>query len=235
MADGMLHRAGETARSDNIFGILYAEDFDEPAPGIAAAAQEAPPPAPAITPSDVQDACANAVRAARLEWQASQDQMRLAALTSLSAALTEVREAGEQAALAITEETVGALLSMLSGVLPHFCREHGPAEARALAARLLPTIRSSTRIMVRVHPELVQSMQREVGSLEPEVAATIDVVAAPLEPGDVKVNWENGSLSRDTRQIMQAINDALSQVGLNLPIEQQPVGISAKRSLAYAD
>ena len=73
-------------------------------------------------------------------------------------------------------------------------------------------------------------IQRDVAELEPDLAAMIDVAAAPLERGDVKVSWENGSMARDSRKIMQAIEDALGQLGL-----QQPVEAPSKKRMAYAD
>ena len=101
-----------------------------------------------------------------------------------------------------------------------------------MLGRLLPTIRSPSRISVRVHPDLIALVQRDLTELDGDVAAMVDVVAAPLERGDVKVSWENGSLTRDIRQIAQAIQDALGQLGLrhtsqasaNTPAEARPKG-----------
>ena len=229
MMDGMRHTAD--AASTSAFGILYAEDFDDPAPD-PSADQSAPaePAEPAITRADVATACADAVRAARLEWQAAQEQMRCNALASLATAVAGARETAEQTAQAIAEGTVGTMLAMLAGMMPHFCREHGSTEVRALLGKLLPTVQSKTRIAVRVHPDLVQTLERDVADLEPDLAGMIDVVAAQLERGDVKVSWENGSLARDTRQIMQAIQDALGLLGLH-----QPTEAPSKRRMAYAD
>jgi hypothetical protein len=156
--------------------------------------------------------------------------MRLAAIASLGPILAGIREGTEQSAVAVAEATVTTILSIVTGLLPHFSREHGPAEVRSLLARLLPMIRSQTRINVRVHTDLVAVMQRDIAELEPDLAAMIDVAAAPLERGDVKVTWENGSLARDSRKIMQAVQDALGQLGLH-----QPVETPSKMRMAYAD
>ena len=219
--------------SANVFGILYAEDFDNPSELDHVSSNESTkrePPPPAITQEDVDSACAAAVSAARAEWQSGTEEMRLAAIAALGPILASIREGAEQSAVAVTEATVTTILSMVTGLLPHFSHEHGPAEVRSLLVRLLPMIRSQTRINVRVHTDVVAALQRDIAELEPDLAAMIDVTAAPLERGDVKVSWENGSITRDSRKIMQAVQDALGQLGLH-----QTVEAPSKMRMAYAD
>ena len=222
---------GSPRNSANVFGILYAEDFDNPSEQDDRSKEQAPePPIPTITQADVDAACAAAVRAAKVDWQLGDEQMRGKALTSLGPVLAAIRDDAEQSAIAVTEATVSTILSIVTGILPHFSREHGATEVRALLGRLLPTIRSQTRVNVRVHADLVAVLQRDVAELEPDLAAMIDVVAAPMERGDVKVSWENGSMTRDTRKIVQAVEDVLGQLGLH-----QPVEAPLKKRMAYAD
>lgn len=217
--------------SANLLGILYAEDFDNPEHQASSARErEAEPPIPVITQADIDAACAAAVRSAKADWQRSNDQRRLDAIATLGAVLGGIQDAAERSALAVAEATVTTILSIVTGLLPHFSREHGAAEVRALLSRLLPTIRSQIRINVRVHPDLVALMQRDVAELEPALAALIDINPAQLDQGDVKVSWENGSMTRDTRTIMQAIGDALGELGL-----QQPVETPTKKRMAYAE
>lgn len=231
---GMKHRASETASvsSTNFFSILYAEDFDDPAePHLDAGLTQAEPePLPPLTQADLDAACAAAVRGARLEWQREAERQQATALVTLGTELAGIRDTAEQTALAAAEGTVTAILSIVTGLLPEFCRDHGPAEVRALLARLLPTIRSPTTITVRVHPDLVSAVQRDINGLEPDLASLIVVTAASVDRGDVKVGWESGSLTRDSQQIMQAIQDALGQLGLHRKIEAP-----TKRTMAYAD
>lgn len=229
---GMKHRAAETASvsSTNFFGILYAEDFDDPAQPLPDAGRTAQPEPRPLDQSDLDAACAAAVSDARLKWQREDERHRTTALATLGTAVAAIQSAAEQTALAAAEATVTTILSMVTGLLPEFCREHGPAEVRALLVRLLPTIRSSTKITVRVHPDLVPVIQRDIGELEPDLRAMIVVTTADVEPGDVKLAWENGSLTRDSLQIIQAVQDALSQLGLH-----QKAEAPTKRTLAYAD
>ncbi|MDT7952288.1 MAG: FliH/SctL family protein [Acetobacteraceae bacterium] len=223
---------GPASVSPHLFGILYAEDFDDPEPKQAREEHtpSAAPPVPTITQADVTAACEAAVLAARKEWERGRAQKHVDAIAALAPLLTAIKEAAENSALAAAEGTVTTILSMIAGLLPEFSRAHGAAEVRTLLNRLLPTIRSQTRISVRVHPDLVALIERDVAMLEPAQAALIDVAAASLEPGDVKVSWENGSMNRNSSQIITAVQDALSQLGLHRPVEA-----SSKQRMAYAD
>ena len=233
----MLHFLEEPAgpgSPPHLFGILYAEDFDDP-PGqrsgmIVPHPSAVDPALPALTQNDVDLACAAAVEAARTEWEADDERSRVSVLVALQNALSGAREASERTALAATEGTVTTMLAMLSGALPHLCRDHGPAEVRAVIARLLPALRAEPRVTVRVHPDLVASLQRDLADVEPEMAGTITVLPAPLELGDLKVTWQNGSFARDTTQILTAMQDALGQLGL-----QQPLEVLPERSAAFAE
>ena len=186
--EGFFTKAAHVSSNNatNFVGILYAEDFDEPADlDLAARRGESPPP-PAITQADVDAACAAAVHAARLDWQVGQEHARTNAITSLNTVLRGMHETAERTTLAVAEGTVTTILAMVAGLLPYFAREHGPTEVRALLGRLLPTIRSPSRISVRVHADLIALLQRDLIELDADIAATVDVIAAPLERGDVK-------------------------------------------------
>lgn len=233
----MLHFLEEPAGPGDpphLFGILYAEDFDDPLsqPGgiIVPHPSSIEPAVPVLTQSDVDLACAAAVEAARAEWETSQEQSRARALAAIGNALAGARDASEQIALAAAEGTVTTMLAMLSGALPLLCRDHGGAEVRALIAHLLPTLRTEPRVTIRVHPDLVPGLQRDLAEVDPEMTGTIAVLAAPLAPGDLKVTWQNGSFARDTTQILTAMQGALGQLGL-----QQRLEVPPERSVAFAE
>jgi flagellar biosynthesis/type III secretory pathway protein FliH len=230
--NGMTYQATEapSVGATSFLGILYAEDFDEPAHNQINAHPPKEPEPPPLTQADIDVACAEAVQGARLEWQREEERQRISALTTLATVLADIRGTCEQTTLSAAEGTVMTILSIVTGLLPEFSREHGPAEVRALLSRLLPTIQSNSKIAVRVHPALVSAIERDIGELEPDLASMIVVAAASLERADVKVTWENGSMTRDSTQIMQAIKDALSQLGLHHTVEAP-----TKRIMVYAD
>ena len=226
--------ASGPATSSTFLDILYAEDFNdatEPTlPETRTTTSPGPPSPPSFTRQDLDAACVTAVSASRLEWEQSQSERRNDLLASIAASLHVGREAGEQTAFAIAEGTAATVLAMVAGALPHLCRQHGPAEVRALVDKLLPILRTEPKVTIRVCPEAVADLRRDVTELEADLAGVITVLPATVEPGDVKITWENGSLTRDTRHLFQAMQDALGQLGL-----QQAAETSQNRRMAHAD
>jgi flagellar biosynthesis/type III secretory pathway protein FliH len=228
--DGMLHlepRALSAQRSEPLFGILYAEDFDDAAP-VTSPPDIVVEPRP-LTQADVDAAALAAVARARTAWQGEIEQQRQQALAAIAELLAAQREHAARDAATLAEATVTTLLAMLSSALPHFCREHGAAEARALFSQLLPNLRSEPRVTVRVHPGLAPILEQDLDELDLELAGTVTITPAQLEPGDLRVAWENGSLKRDTGAILAAMQDALAQFGLTAPMQINP-----ERRMAHA-
>lgn len=229
--ESIIRLGDDPARPTNPFlGILYAEDFDEiAAPGSPEEA-ETLPPEPAITQDDVDAACARAVATARLEWQADEARDRRELLDSIAAAIGDAAAAAETVALQSADALARTILGCVAAALPQFCETHGPSEARTLVARLLPLLRSEPRVVIRVHADLVRVLQAEFDSTDNDFGQSLVIRSGLSVRGDLKVNWEAGSLIRDTRKIIQSIHDALGQLGLHLPSDQ-----AAKKELAHAD
>jgi flagellar biosynthesis/type III secretory pathway protein FliH len=224
--DGMLgHHAFIITRDDPgpIAGILYAEDFDElPTVQRTQPNIQVEPEAPALTQYDLDQACAAAVQDARAQWEREAWQQHRRMLATIAETAASVREQAMHDALNVAEGTVATMLSLLAGALPALCRSHGPEEARALVQHLLPSLRTEPRITVRVHPSLVQVIEEELNSADVELTGIVSVMGAPVEPGDVRVTWENGSFKRDTRATLAAMQDALSHLGLLSPVDLTP-------------
>lgn len=198
-------------------GILYAEDFDEPA---------LPPPVPAPEPpeptfcsgelAEARRAAAEAaVAQARMEWERSDAHSRSLALCAIAADLTAAQEAGRQLAEAAANGTVRAILSLAAGLLPAYCARHGDAEVRNLLRHLLPTLVREPRITVRVGPAIAGAVRTDLASMDDDLASRVSVTAVDgLSPGDARVAWADGSLVRDAHAIHAAMVDALAGLGL---------------------
>ena len=230
MMDGMASR---------FVGILYAEDFDDPELPLAAdlppvsAAEPAPP---SFTLADLeaaqQIARRDAVQAARAEWERSALHDRTQSLAAVASAVAGAQ--GEARALtdAVADGTARTMLSMLAGLLPGLCAQHGGAEVRALLRHLLPTLAQQPRIAVRVAPAVLDGVREDLALLDEDLAAAVELTAAPLTPGDARVTWTDGSLVRDQAAIRQAITAALTELGLLEPVA---VARTHQRSMAHAE
>ena len=223
-------------------GILYAEDFDDD-PELRPAADLPPIPEPAPAPAPASFTLANleaaqriarteAVQAARAEWERSALHDRTQSLAAIASAVTGVQQEARILADAVADGTARTMLSVLAGLLPELCVQHGGAEVRALLRHLLPTLTQQPRIAVRVAPAVLDGVREDLALLDEDLAAAVELIAAPLTPGDARVTWTDGSLSRDQAAIRHAITAALTELGLLEPVA---VARTHQRSMAHAE
>lgn len=229
MMDGMASR---------FVGILYAEDFDDPELPPAGELPPMPEPEPAppsFTLADLEAAQriarTEAVQAARAEWERSALHDRTQSLAAIASAVTGTQQEARALADAVADGTARTMLSMLAGLLPDLCAQHGGAEVRALLRNLLPTLTQQPRITVRIAPSVLDGVREDLALLDEELVAAIELTAAPLAPGDTRVTWTDGSLVRDQAAIRLAITAALTELGLLEPVAAR----THQRSMAHAE
>ena len=205
-------------------GILYAEDFGAPREKARSAFAPAPAAAPALTQADVDAACMRAVQAAQLAWSGSAEDRRTEALASLAASLAEARQEADRQQEILADAVARTALSLLAGALPHLCRRHGDDEVRALVEAIAPVLAPAMPLVIRAHPELIGLLADDIATLDEDLAARIELRPANLAAGDVRITWDNGSLTRDTEAIRAALQDGLAACGLldPLPTTLQP-------------
>jgi hypothetical protein len=221
-------------------GILYAEDFDDLELPPVADLPPMPEPAPAAAPpsftlADLEAAQriarTEAVQAARAEWERSALHDRTQSLAAVASALAGAQQEARVLADAVADGTARTMLSMLAGLLPDLCAQHGGAEVRALLRHLLPTLAQQPRIAVRIAPAMLDGVRKDLALLDEDLVAAIELTAAPLTPGDARVTWTDGSLVRDQAAIRHAITAALTELGLLEPVAAR----THQRSMAHAE
>lgn len=220
-------------------GILYAEDFDDdpelpPAAGLPPLPEPEPPP-PNFTLADLEAAqriaSTEAVQAARAEWERSALHDRTQSLAAIASAVTEAQQEARVLADAVADGTARTILSMLAGLLPDLCAQHGGAEVRALLRHLLPTLTQQPRIVVRIAPSVLDGVREDLALLDEDLVAAVELTAAPLTPGDARITWTDGSLVRDQAAIRLAVTAALTELGLLEPVAAR----THQRSMAHAE
>ena len=206
------------------YGVIYAEDFDDPALPDDAAPPDAEPEViePSFTLAEME-----ATRAAALAEGAAAERARLAvedaaarsrALDALATALADATEAARKTAEEAAEGLAQAVLSLVAAGRPALCAHHGEREARALLQSLLPTLGVEPRITVRLNPHLLEAVRADLAGLDPEIAAAVQLVPADaMPPGDVRVSWEGGTCQRSAAAACAAVREVLAPLGLLLP------------------
>ena len=204
-----------------VSGVLYAEDFDEPA-----ARQEAPRsagPKPVVEPEFIPPSFS------LVELRAATDQAheegRLAERSTMADALTAQRNAAltnlaeqlcvtQQQSRQIVEEALDGIaqtvLSLLTVALPALCASRAEDELRALLRRLLPPIRQLPDLHIRIHPSVREAVENEtIMILDGSGTQVIWTESAKLAPGDIAIAWQNGGALRDTAATCTGIRNAI--------------------------
>jgi flagellar biosynthesis/type III secretory pathway protein FliH len=208
------------------YGVLFAEDFDEPPPRPRDDPADEPqiiPPVPAPDIDEVRresfalgEAQGEAAAQARIDEAAlarDEHSRRLLERVAdgLHAAAAESGRVAEQGAEALAQ----LLLGTLGTLLPALCARHGPAEVAALARAVLPSLAHVPNAVIRVAPGAVERLEGELARLDPDLRARLTVAASDAMPdGDVRITWQDGSASRDTARLWQAIGEVLAPIGL---------------------
>ena len=205
----------------SISGVLYAEDFDEPAfqrAGIRTTVPSLPAEPEFVTPSFSLDELRAATDHAHAEGREAErssathalDGQRHAALTTIAEQLS----ANQQQARRIIEEALDGIartaLSLLAVALPALCADHAEDELRSLLRRLLPPTRQFSELHIRVHPALREAMEDETKLiLEGSGTQVTWTESSKLAPGDIAIGWQNGGALRDTATTCSDIAKAI--------------------------
>jgi flagellar biosynthesis/type III secretory pathway protein FliH len=197
--------------------LLFDEDFDlPPAPPPLAEPEIVEPVFSAFEVETAREAALLKGRDAALaEADASDRAAARRALTVISgqieAARADVSAIAEQSAEAMAR----LLLDCFATAFPALSARHGHAEIAAVLHRILPALHQEPRITIRLNPHIVEAMTEEIGSLDPDLRAHVRLVPTDaVTRDDVRIDWHNGSATRDTNALWSQIETILAPAGL---------------------
>jgi flagellar biosynthesis/type III secretory pathway protein FliH len=200
--------------SSRALGALFEEDFDRP--------ESAPEPEviePVFSAADLagaREAAWRAGNAAGAEEAAAGDAAATRrAIESIAAQFADARDT----AAALAEQTADAiarlLLDSLAAAFPVLCACCGEAEVQAIVRSVLPALNQEQAVTVRTNPLTARSLLREIGRLDPDFAARVQIVECDaMTPGDVKISWHNGAVVRDATGLWEQVAAILAPAGL---------------------
>jgi flagellar biosynthesis/type III secretory pathway protein FliH len=195
-------------------GALFAEDFDLP--------EAAPEPEiiePVFSATELvseRDAAWRKGHAAGLTEAATSD--AAAARQAMEGIAAQLQDACGSAA-ALAEQSADAvarlLLDSLAAAFPVFCACYGEAEVQAIVRSVLPALIQEPVITVRVNTRTAPSLAREIGRLDPDLAARVQIDVSDAMPiGDVRIAWRNGAAARDAGKLWAQVAAILAPAGL---------------------
>ncbi|WP_158747623.1 FliH/SctL family protein [Acidisphaera sp. L21] len=203
----------------NLLGVLYAEDFDDDGTGRVQDEPESGPEPEIIEPTfsvaEMEAARAEARAEGRAEMERSLAATRTHMLGLLATGMADGRAGAHAAALETADAVVKCMMSMMVTCLPALCERFGDAEVQALCRTILPGLVDEAKIVVRINPEMMGTMEAELAELDFELAERIHLLPTEaMQQGDVRISWGDGSVIRDARRARRLVEDALAQMGL---------------------
>jgi hypothetical protein len=214
--DGSLHAPSRLRGS----GTLFGEDFD--------VRENAPEPEviePVFSTSDVASAREFAWHDGHAAGMQEATESDVAITRHMLESIAEAMTANHDAATVHAEQAAEAiahlLLDCLAAAFPALCASYGEAEMCALVRILLPPLSDEPVITVRTNPRTVPALVTEIGRLDPDLTARVQVQECDgLAPGDVRVIWHNGAATRDAAALWEQVAMVLAPAGLRPQIDE---------------
>lgn len=194
--------------------FTFDTDFMAPAPRAVTAA---PPPPPSFTSDDLAGARAAAyadgLAAGRAEAEASLAAALLAATERAGDALSGIGAhlARHDAALKADAAELG--LAVARRLCAALTREAPLADMEAMVAECLADLKDEPRIIVYVSAQIIDEARPRFEAIAAAHAFPGKMIMLPaddLVPGDVRLEWAHGGITRDTRALSAAVETAVS-------------------------
>jgi flagellar assembly protein FliH len=206
-------------------GLFFSEDFDAPKvtppPPVEPEPAEPPELVPYFTEQELEAARREGYAAGVADLRAATLEAHEAAiaqsLATIVASLADAQSAAERIAESAAEGVASVLFRILSTILPALCVRHGTAEIEAVMRRVLPQLKSEPNIVVQINPENAETLRSRMVGFDPTLMerVTFQPIEA-IEPGDVRLSWQDGEAVRDAAALWREIADVLQPLGFLL-------------------
>jgi len=199
--------------------FLFDQDFGAPPVPKAAAAPQGPA---MVSLEDHEAALKKAETSAFRRGEADgrkaardADSARLtAAVESLGARLAEALAQADSRAAVTEREGVALALALARKIAGAAVARAPMAEIEAAAEACFLELRQAPHVAVRVTPDVVERVREQLASMAHErgFAGRLIVLGDPdVAKGDVRLEWADGGVVRDSEAVARAIDDAIAQ------------------------
>jgi len=221
-----------------VAGVLYAVDFDEPTLEFSQPPEKHKVEPEAVEPSFTLEDLRGAVDTAREEGRRAERQVlmasletrRLAVLTTLADELRRAHEQSTRVTEDALEQLSATVLATVVAALPGLCAQHATSEISLLLRNILPPLRQTRELQIRIHPSVRAAVEQSTADLLADADASVSwIESEALAPGDVAVRWSSGEANRDTRGLCEQIRATLLALFPSLAVPP-PVSLSAETS-----
>jgi flagellar assembly protein FliH len=204
--------------------FLFDQSFDKPEP--ARGVRKPVAAEPTFSAAELAAARAEGraeARAEALAEAAAASETRIAAAAtaleqSIATLLAQQIGANEQASRTACE----ALRALLRKAVPGLARKAPLLEIEAVLGECLREAFDEPRLVMRVGDAVFDDLQRRLAGIVSNAGFAGKVVLLAddtLAPGDARVEWAEGGAERDTKRLMENLDEALARAldALNVP------------------
>ncbi|MCW3473286.1 FliH/SctL family protein [Limobrevibacterium gyesilva] len=139
--------------------------------------------------------------------------------------LTAVRRDIDDAASATAESIASVVFAVLLQAFPATYARSGSAEVAHFSKRILPLLRFEPDILVQVACGELPAAEQIRADVPTDLRRRVRVeVGDDLQPGDVRISWQDGQTRRTGASLQAHVIDLLRELGLT---SEAPVSIAA--------
>lgn len=174
-----------------------------------------PPVEPAPTQADLDAAEARGHARGWREAVAAQDADREGCLRAIAAKLQDADRCAGAAAEELATAGLRLVLATVLASFPSLAARCGDREIADLLAAVLPAMARQPGVVIRVHPDHVATVERDVARLSHGAAAAPAVRGCESTAhGDATITWQDGRAFRAAADAREAARRILSALGL---------------------
>jgi flagellar assembly protein FliH len=189
-----------------------------PVDGMDETTVEEPPPPPTYSEFELEEAkriaFAEGHDAGVKEAAEVTERSQAEALAALAAGFAQVMAEQRTAIEGLRRDAVQLAVSVVRKLQPEMARRYGTDEIAGVIRECLLQIDEAARLMVRVHPDLLDGVRVEAQRVADEAEFEGKILFAPdpkLALGDCRVEWGNGGADRDQALLWTEIDGIVAR------------------------
>ncbi|MBF0562804.1 MAG: hypothetical protein HQL37_12475 [Alphaproteobacteria bacterium] len=191
--------------------------------------EEAPPPPPTFSGAELEQARKEGYAAGHgaglKDATASIGQMTANALKAIATQMAGISAVVAKANDDAANNAVALAIAVAAKLMPSLASRYGMDEIAELVEKCLPEILEQPRLIIRVNPELVESVLEQVSAIADNHGFAGRLLIHPneaLPPGDCRIEWGEGGIDRDSATLWREIETIVTRnTNLSFPDTQE--------------
>ncbi|MBE1237766.1 flagellar assembly protein FliH [Phaeovibrio sulfidiphilus] len=179
---------------------------------------EPEPPPPTFSEEEVEAARQAGYTAGHAdaadEAAAANGRMAALAMSSAAQALEQLARDHRSSIDTVSADVAHLVEVICRRILPFTCDRNAVAEIVALMDTILPQVLEEPRLILRVHPDVLDTVRAHMDPLAASLGYEGRLVIMPdtgLERSDCRIEWTDGGVERDTRRLWADIEGVVSR------------------------